>query len=111
MPGFITSILKTRPSMSGPTPSFNDLSLGTEADAEATFQMQRPNTEQPELRRVSTDDTTPRTPTRQDVWQSVFNPGKNYKSNAGRSTYDTVNDAKEPTTWDMVLESQHSRKK
>lgn len=35
---------------------------------------------------------------------------KNYKSHAGRSAYDTVNDRKEPTTWEMVLQSESSKK-
>lgn len=51
---------------------------------------------------------------RRDVWQSVFNPGRNYNPNnekVGRSYYDHVDDPKaQPTTWDYILKAENVRK-
>jgi len=92
--------------------SFNDLSMGAQADVQEHFQKPQSNTEQPDLARNSAEVATPRSPmVKQDVWQSVFNPGRNYKTApGGRSSYDNVGADKSPTTWDMHLQSQNPKK-
>jgi len=46
------------------------------------------------------------------VWQSVFNPGRNYSSDRGsRSYFDHVDDPKShPTTWEYILRSENIKK-
>ena len=45
------------------------------------------------------------------MWQSVFNPGRNYNTEKGRSYFDYVDDPKaHPTTWEYILKSENVRK-
>lgn len=48
------------------------------------------------------------------MWQSVFNPGRNYSLNnekVGRSYFDYVDDPKaQPTTWEYICKSENVKK-
>eukprot|EP00210_Caulerpa_lentillifera_P003716 g3549.t1 len=115
---FIKRLLSRDSSDLSKSPSFNDFSLNVGQDAED------------ELRRTSMDSDTRSciegrkstssvssfngSPTHTDVWQTVFNPGRNYNvvgDKMGRSYFDTVDDPKkQPTTWDYILKSENVRK-
>jgi len=87
----------------------NDLSMGAHADAHADLNPQENADATPAESPTSMASPKSQGP-KENVWQSTFNPGRNYKTHApGRTNYDHVDDkAPSKTTWEMVLQSQNA---
>lgn len=109
MATILKNLLKQGTSDVSKSPSFNDFSLCAAQDVDT------------ELQRTSMDEAgerdlerksggTPRSPgARKDVWQGVFNPGRNYNmEKVGRTYFDTVENPKNsPTTWEYIVKAEH----
>ncbi|CAD7704063.1 unnamed protein product [Ostreobium quekettii] len=93
------------------TPSFNDFSLCAQ-DAVET-EMKRTSEdggERPSLER-SSGGSPVGSPSgaRKDVWQGVFNPGRNFNMDkVGKNYFDHVENPKSsPTTWEYIVKADH----
>jgi hypothetical protein len=123
MTSLLKSILGTSPTSPRgitKTPSFDDLSLGASSDAQEYVQERaegRASTErrsmdsQPSLGGAGSPRTNVASP-RTNVWQDVFNPGKNFSNKmADRSYYDNVDDKKvAPSTWEYILHAENLKR-
>lgn len=90
------------------SPSFNDFSLCVGQDVETDLQRTSmdSSTGEPDLERRSSESNGGR---RKDVWQGVFNPGRNFNMDkVGRNYFDHVENPKSsPTTWEYIVKAEH----
>jgi len=108
MATLLKGLLKQGSSDISKSPSFNDFSLCAGQDAETNLQRTSMDSSagEPDLERRSSESSGGR---RKDVWQGVFNPGRNFNMDkVGRNYFDHVENPKSsPTTWEYIVKAEH----
>jgi hypothetical protein len=107
------------PNLMRHSPSFDDFSLGTAAEAEQGYSSPASAADSTSVtdeapKQIFADKATKDrlTATKRNVWRDTFNPGSNLDMHkAGKDMYDTVEDPKkEPTTWQYIIRSENLRR-
>ncbi|KAK9821077.1 hypothetical protein WJX74_009538 [Apatococcus lobatus] len=87
------------------SPSFNDLSMGANDDAEYHLGPEAPYEASPK--------TASAMPAKRasNEWASVFNPGRNMKKGIGKDYYDHTDDnsSSSGTTWDHIIKANRMK--
>lgn len=110
MSQFFKGLLKQGSADMSKSPSFNDFSLhvGQEVEEELN-RSSSAGAELPSEQHGEAGQGNSPTGVRKDVWQGVFNPGRNFNMDkVGRNYFDHVENPKSsPTTWEYIVKAEH----
>jgi len=110
MSSFFKGILGQGSTEIAKSPSFNDFSLhvGQEVEEELNRSSSL-GAELPTEQQGEAGQTTSPKGVHKDVWQGVFNPGRNYNmEKVGKNYFDHVENPKNsPTTWEYIVKAEH----